>query len=52
MASSGGPFYSSGQVCEMVTDDDGGDTEYIFPGSDDEFDAGDLQEEYDRVSRE
>ncbi len=53
MASSGGPFYTAGQVCEMVTDDDGGDLmEYILPGSDDNFDAGDLQEEYDRVSRE
>ena len=36
----------------MVTDDDGGDMEYIFPGSDDDFDAEDLQEEYDRVNRE
>jgi hypothetical protein len=31
MASSGGPFYTAGQVCEMLTDDDG-DMEYIFPG--------------------
>ncbi len=53
MASSGGPIYTAGQVCAMLTgDDDDGDLEYIFPGSDDDFDPGDLEEEYDRVSRE
>ena len=35
----------------MVTDDIG-DMEYIFPGSDDDFDAEDLQEEYGILDRE
>lgn len=52
MASSG--FFSAAQVCNIVCGESGdeGDVDYVFPGSDDEFDADELQEEYDILDRE
>ena len=49
MASSG--FFSAAQVCNIVCGVEG-DVDYVFPGSDDEFDADELQEEYDILDRE
>ena len=53
MASSGRPSFTAGEVCEMVTDDNG-DFEYICEGSDDDLgleeecdDFCDLQEEHE-----
>ena len=42
MVSSG--FLTAAQVCNIMCGDEG-DIDYMFPGSDDEFDANDLQEE-------
>jgi hypothetical protein len=39
-------FLTAAQVCNIVSSEEG-DLDYIFPGSDDDFDAEDLQEEYD-----
>ena len=36
------------EVCDLVT----GDQEYLFPGSDDDFDVGELEYEYDPLDRE
>ena len=38
-------------MCNIVSSEEG-DLDYIFPGSDDDFDAEDLQEEYDYLDRE
>ena len=39
--------FTASQVGEIVTADTEDDREFIFPGSDDDFDAGQLEEEYD-----
>ena len=50
MASESG-FYTAAEVCEMIEDDDG-NPEYLFPGSDDDFGMSDSEEEYDALERE
>ena len=47
MASSS-QHYTVGEVCNMITDDH----KFLFSGSDDDFDMGDLEEGYDPLDRE
>ena len=46
----GHSYFTSVEVRSMVTADGEDDTEFLFTGSDDDFDA-DLQEEYDPLDR-
>lgn len=48
---SGSGFYTAAEVCEMIDDDDG-NPEYLFPGSNDDFGMSDSEEEYDALERE
>lgn len=45
----GSQYYTAGEICDMITDDN---HEFWFPGSDDDFDIGDLQEDLDALDRE
>ena len=49
MASSAHHF-TVDEVCDLVAGA-GEDQEYIFPGSDDDFDVGELEYEYDPLDR-
>ncbi len=46
---SGLQFYTAGEVCDIIADDD---HEFLFSGSDDDFDLGELEDEYDALDRE
>ena len=49
---SGSQYFTATEVCDIVTAEDEDDPEYIFPGSDDDFDMSLGEEEYDALQRE
>ncbi len=51
MASSRSQYFIASEVCNILIDVDG-DMEYIFPGSDDDFDDEYEQDELDALDRE
>ena len=48
---SGSHYYTASEVGDLVAAGEDDDTEFLFPGSDDDFDAG-LDEELDPLDRE
>lgn len=48
---SGSYYYTASEVGDLVTAREDNDTEFLFPGSDDDFDAG-LDDELDPLDRE
>ena len=49
---SGSHYFTASEVCDIVTAGEEDDPEYIFPGSDDDFDMSELDEGYDPLQRE
>ena len=47
-----GSHFTPLEVCDMIAGEEGDDAEFLFPGSDDDFDAGMLEDEYDPLDRE
>lgn len=43
--------FTADEVCDLLTEE-GGDHEFVFPGSDDDFDASEVELEYDPLDRE